>query len=372
MSRSVLGIEVGARLVRAVVLTADHRVLIGAAEARFPNEIEQDFDPSATWEAVREVLYQLGHLVPKSMPAAVSIGPANGGVGSGPSLPTWLEGRARFLGEDLVCSGELGLAFSPSGPISQVVDCCASHDVQLKRIDLAPMAAQRLLPRSAGGTFTLGSGVGWQAGVRSNVVLAATQSDSVSTDARLMASSNASDALRPPSFDGFPISNRLQQQFELELGQLAPAIGAAVGVIVSAPANLLDGFKVVGRPLAGAQAFRQSVAGRADDRSDTASDDAVGGDEVDAEAAGDAGREQDAQMFDPNLRDIMPFPVTEPMRETAETTVKPAVERLGGHGIAGKSSEIDAMVGSGQRIFSVMTVIVVILVVAVAAVMSLR
>lgn len=363
MSRSVLGIEVGARVVRAIVLTADHRVLVETAEVYFPSEEEPDFDPAATSEALGEVLYQLGHLVPRSLPAAVSIGPVNSGVGSGPSLPNWLEGRARYLGEDLICSGEVGLAFSPSGPISQIVDCCAQHGVKLERLDLAPMAAQRILPRGVGTTFTLGSGIGWQAGARSSVVLAATQSDAVTADARLMASSGDSKALVPPSFHGFPISARLQKQSQVDLGMLAPAVGTAIGLVGSAPANLLEGYKVAGgrRP---ATMQMQSFA-------HAEQSDAVEGHSVAGTVAADPSGLHDDQNFDPNLRDLMPFPVTEPMKSSART-VKGTPERLGGHGISGKSSQIDAMVGSGQRLLSIMTVIVVILVVAVVIVMSLR
>ncbi len=366
MSLSILGVEVGARLVRGIVLTADHRVLVGAAEAYFPSETEPDFDPSATSEALRQVLYELGHLVPRSLSASISIGPVNSGVGSGPSLPTWLEGRARFLGEDLICSGEVGLAFTPVGPLRQVVDCCAEHDVKLERVDLAPLAAQRILPKGVGNTFTVGSGIGWQAGVRSNVVLAATQSDAVAHDARLLASSGNDPALVPPPLHRFPMSARLKENSEIDLGFFAPAVGTAIGLVGGAPANLLNGFKVAGgRRAAQAYALRQTQHGESE---------TVGGDtlEVADLPAFGAGDGNDAHSLDPNLRDLMPFPVTEPMKPTARASSKPTTERLGGHGISGKSSQIDAMVGSGQRLLSVMTVIVLILVVAVALVITFR
>ncbi len=176
-----------------------------------------------------------------------------------------------------------------------------------------------------------------------------------------MVIASESGRLTRPNFNGFPVSKRLQGQFDLDLTQLAPAIGAAVGLIVDAQGNLLDGFKVVGRSLAGANAFRAAVGAEAEASLDVSTEPSTGTDDS-----------EEPEMFGAEMRNIMPFPMTEPSDLSSGSSVKPAVERLGGHGIAGKSSEIDAMVGSGQRLFAVMTVILVFLIAAVAIVVSFR
>ncbi len=258
-SPSVLGIEVGATVVRAVVLSRETLEVTAAAEAGIDTEDEHVFDSTTIRPALGEVMYQLAELQPESMLAAISIGPPQSGVGSGPALPPWLERQARNLGQNLICAGELGVAFCPQSPVDLLISLCEEAAITLARVDLAPMAAARLLTQGGADTIMVGSGRGWRARLRNDEVLEALHTEEIDIDQPMSIVRPDGRVTEISKYYGVGVAAALDEEFELNLGQLAPAVGAAVGVIDGSAANLLDGATVVGRavPVTGEHRFAE-------------------------------------------------------------------------------------------------------------------
>ncbi len=246
-SPSILGIEVGATVVRAVVLSTDSLEVTAAAEAGIDTFDEHVFDSTTIRPALGEVMYQLAELAPESMMAAISIGPPQSGVGSGPALPPWLERQARNLGQNLICAGELGVAFCPQTPVDLLISLCEEAAITVARVDLAPVAAARLLMPGGADTIMVGSGRGWRARLRNNEVLEALHTDEIDIDQPMSIVRPDGRVTEIPKYHGVGVAPALDEEFELNLGQLAPAVGAAVGLIDNSPTNLLNGATVVGR-----------------------------------------------------------------------------------------------------------------------------
>lgn len=271
-SPSVLGIEVGATAVRAVVLSRETLEVTAAAEAGIDTEDEHVFDSNTIRPALGEVMYQLAELEPEAMMAAISIGPPQSGVGSGPALPPWLERQARNLGQNLICAGELGVAFCPQTPVDLLISLCEEAAITLARVDLAPVAAARLLSSGGADTIMVGSGRGWRARLRNDEVLEALHTDEIDIDQPMSIVRPDGRVTEIPMYHGVGVAAALDEEFELNLGQLAAAVGAAVGVINGSPANLLDGATVVGRavPVTGEHRFAE-MAGFVDGPAGTGS-----------------------------------------------------------------------------------------------------
>ncbi len=204
-------------------------------------------DSRALGPAVDDVLYKLGVDDRSQLVAAVSIGPEYSGVGSGPALPAWLDHQARQLGENLVCAGDLGVAFCPQRPIDTVIAICEQADITVARIDLAPVAAARLLAPGSADTITMGSGRGWRARLRDDEVLEALQNPEIDPDQPMAIIAPDGLQISVEQYHDVSVAFALAETYDLNLGQLAPAVGAAIGYVDSSPSNLLDGETITGR-----------------------------------------------------------------------------------------------------------------------------
>ncbi len=204
-------------------------------------------DSRAISPAVDDVLYQLGVDDRSQLVAAVAIGPEYSGVGSGPALPAWLDHQARQLGENLVCAGDLGVAFCPQRPIDTVISICEQADITVARIDLAPVAAARLLTPGSADTITMGSGRGWRARLRNDEVLEALKNPEIDPDQPMAIIAPDGLQISVEQYHDVSVASALAETYDLNLGQLAPAVGAAIGYIDSSPSNLLDGETITGR-----------------------------------------------------------------------------------------------------------------------------
>lgn len=251
ISPDILGIEIGSSAVRAVLVNRESREIVGAAECGVfstgGGQVGGGVDPRSIGPAVDDVLYQLGVDDRSQVVVAVTIGPDYSGVGSGPALPAWLDHQARQLGENLVCAGDLGVAFCPQRPIDSVIAICEEAELTVARIDLAPVAAARLLAPGSADTVTIGSGHGWRARLRDDEVLEALQNTEIDADQPMAII--APDGLEIPidAYHGVTVASALAESYDLNLAQLAPAVGAATGYIDSAPASLLDGKTITGQ-----------------------------------------------------------------------------------------------------------------------------
>lgn len=243
----VLGIEMAPTVVRAVRLNRESRTVVAAAECPvIPTTNGIGLDPAAVGPVLDDVMFQLRVDDRSRYLAGVSIGPERAGVGSGPALPGWLEHRARQLGENMICAGKLGIAFCPQRPLDTAIMICEQANITVTRIDFAPVAAARIL-ESGIDTTTLGSGRGWRSRLRDDEVLEALESPAINVDQPLSLVAPDGVSVSVESYRGASIDPNLTAEFELNLGQLAPAVGVALGVIDGSAGNLLDGETVRGR-----------------------------------------------------------------------------------------------------------------------------
>jgi hypothetical protein len=251
ISSDILGIEIGSSTVRAVLVDRKTREIVAAAECGVLSMSDPQssggLDSRAISPAVDDVLYQLGVDDRSQLVAAVSIGPEYSGVGSGPALPAWLDHQARQLGENLVCAGHLGVAFCPQRPIDTVISICEQADITVARIDLAPVAAARLLAPGSADTITMGSDRGWRARLRDDEVLEALQNPEIDPDQPMAIIAPDGLQISVEQYHDVSVAFALAETYDLNLGQLAPAVGAAIGYIDSSPSNLLDGETITGR-----------------------------------------------------------------------------------------------------------------------------
>lgn len=247
-SSDILGIEVGRRTVRGVRLDQETTELTAAAECAFdPVAIGVDgiIDPSVVGSALDVLIHRLGVQDRSAVRVGMTIGPRNAGVGSGPAMAGWLEAQAANLQEPMTCSGGLGIAFVPSRSIDAAVKLAHGCGLDLVRIDLAPVAGARAIGDQVEDVICMGSGRGWQARMRDFEVLEAMENVEIDLDAPLaiVGSDNASRSIA--RYGWVEIGAELDQAQRLEIGQLAPAVGAAIGVAYESPANLLLGREVV-------------------------------------------------------------------------------------------------------------------------------
>lgn len=264
-SPDILGIEMTPTVVRAVRFDRDARSVIGAAECPVLAAGEDvTLDPSSIGPALDEVLYQLEIDDREAHLAGVSIGPARAGVGSGPALPAWLEHRARQLGENMVCAGKLGISFCPQRALDTAIMICEQANITVSRIDFAPVAAARTLQPGTD-TLTIGSGRGWRARLRDDEVLEALENPEIAVDDPLRVIGPDGDGVSIGEFYGVSVDPGVEIGTDDDVGHLAAAVGAAVGVVDGSSGNLLDGDTVRGRSVPSAFGESAGVFGTGSD-----------------------------------------------------------------------------------------------------------
>jgi hypothetical protein len=201
-------------------------------------------DPILVAPVLEGLLAQLGVYDRSLLRVGVAIGPKNSGVGSGPTMPTWLEGQANSLREPLRCSGGLGLAFAPGRAVDAVVKVASDAGVELARIDFAPVAAARAVGEQIDDTICVGSGQGWQARMRDFEVLEAMENGAVGFDAPLYIADAGGQTRLIDRYGWVELSPGLAEQGGIDVCRLAVAAGAAIGVAFESPADLLSGSTI--------------------------------------------------------------------------------------------------------------------------------
>ncbi len=222
-------------------------MVTAVAECRFGGDAvgaDGVIDPLTFGPWLDDLLLKLGVNDRSEVRVGFTIGPRNSGVGSGPAMAGWLEAQALNLREPIICSGGHGIAFVPTRAVDAAVKLASGAGIDLVRIDFAPVAAARSIGDQVDDLICVGSGQGWQARMRDFEVLEAMENTEVGGDDPLMIFSAAGPP-RSISHYGWvePAPGLLQSQ-RLDVGQLAPAVGVAIGVAYESPANLLSGSPV--------------------------------------------------------------------------------------------------------------------------------
>ena len=248
----LLGVEIGRTKVRLVVLDGGgstvhdvvERPIVKAGGPRDP--IEEEF---STRSAIEAGLERLELDDGSSVIAGVTIGFENCGVGSGPSIRHWLSALSDEVREPVVCSGSVGVSYAPARCIEFVQRVFEPTVLRLDRVELAPVAASRVLGPVKSGSLTLGSGVAWSARILDNDVLEAFETiDGVFDDVVQLVSDGREGPI--DRLTGVYVDETLCRDRGVSVATLAPAVGVAIALLGIDQSNLLDGTTVVGDELA--------------------------------------------------------------------------------------------------------------------------
>ncbi len=261
----ILGVELGASAVRGVIYDPDREEIILAAECPLsgPATVSSGaLNDQVMIPALDDVLYNLGVTSPATIRSGVTIGPDHGGVGSGPALHDWLRGKSNHIGQPISYAGNIGISFAPLRAIEDAQRIASESGLVPDRVELAPVAAARVLGNEVEDVITIGSGRGWRARMRRYEVLEAVTSDDVTVDEPLRIVTSAGKALEVEKYSSVTIADSLSATSLLDLGQLAVCVGAALGVAYDSGGNLLVG-QVLGEENQGLiNRVRKSAAGR--------------------------------------------------------------------------------------------------------------
>ncbi|MEL7158953.1 MAG: hypothetical protein AAFN30_20500 [Actinomycetota bacterium] len=244
----LLGVEIGRNKVRlslmdpagSEVLDMVERPIAKAGGPRDP--IEQEVSTRA---AIVAALDRLGLAEGADLLAGATIGFSNCGVGSGPALQGWLESLSHEIDEPLVLVGEVGISYAPTRCVEFVQRVFDQSGLRLDRVELAPVAAARVMGHVSSAALSLGSGIAWTARVLDDVVLEAFEATDgpFDDDLRLVGNGSVPPALS--LLDGVAVDESLCRNRGVTITALAPAAGVALGLLSTEATNLLDGRPVI-------------------------------------------------------------------------------------------------------------------------------
>lgn len=240
----ILGVELGVSAVRGVIYDPERQEIVLAAECPLTgpaHDASGALNEQVMLPALDDVLYKLDVTSPATVRAGLTIGPNHGGVGSGPALQDWLIGKSKHIGQPITYSGNIGISFAPLQAVEEAQQLASLSGLVLDRVELAPVAAARVLGQEVEDVITVGSGRGWRARIRRFEVLEAVTTDDVSSDDPLQVISSAGQAVEVESYSSVTIAESLYATSRLDLAQLAVCVGAALGVAYDSGGSLLVG-----------------------------------------------------------------------------------------------------------------------------------
>lgn len=246
----IIGVDVGHVACRGVRIDPHSSEIVAVGEVPFgPHGIDRDgvIEPSVVAMALDALFGRLGVGDRSQVQVGLSIGPRNSGVGSGAAMGAWLQSQATTLGQPLVCSGGLGLAFVPIRSVDQAVKTAFDIGVELARVDLAPVAAVRAVGDQVDDLICVGSGRGWQARMRDFEVLEAMENPKVGPEEPISFHAPDGATYTLARYGWVDLSVDLLRSQQVDVGRFATAAGVAIGVLYNSPANLLDGKVINGR-----------------------------------------------------------------------------------------------------------------------------
>jgi hypothetical protein len=250
----IVGVEVARSVVRGVRVLPERNEVVAVGEVPLPPQaLDRDgfIDPAAVGLALDTLLVRMGVADRSQARVGMTIGPRCAGVGSGPAMADWIEAQATQLGQPLVCSGGLGVAFAPIRAVDQAVKTAFDIGADLVRLDLAPVAASRAIGEQIDDLICVGSGRGWQARMRDFEVLEAMENPRLPPEAPVTIVGRDGSPRQLERYGWIELSVDLARSGRVDIGRFATAVGAALGVLYQSPANLLDGRVVGARPAGG-------------------------------------------------------------------------------------------------------------------------
>ncbi|MCP4227020.1 MAG: hypothetical protein GY773_27065 [Actinomycetia bacterium] len=197
-----------------------------------------------TRAALGAALDRLGLVNGQRVPVAVTIGFANCGVGSGPDLRGWLEEMSEELGEPIIFTGDHGISYAPTQCVEFAERLFGHAGLQLLAVELAPVAAGRVVGRLSSAAMTLGSGVAWSARILHDQVMEAFESDGPFDEAVHVSANGVSGPLG--ALAGVAVEENLCRIRRVSVAALGPAVGAALSLLRESPTNLLQGEATFG------------------------------------------------------------------------------------------------------------------------------
>ena len=251
MSSDILGIELGRRVIRGVRLDQYRAELTAVAECELFREglsAEGIIDVSVVGPVLEDLLTRLKVTDRSRVRIGFSVGPRNSGVGSGPAMAGWLEQQAKNLRENMQCAGGLGVAFVPSRAVDAAIKLSRDGGIDLARLDLAPVAAARAIGTQVDDRICLGSGHGWQARMRDLEVLEAKENLHVGFDDPMTLVDTRGNPRSIERYGWVEMSPGLEQAGGMNMAQMAVAVGVAIGIAYSSPADLLQSKLIPGGP----------------------------------------------------------------------------------------------------------------------------
>lgn len=244
----LLGVEIGRTRVRLVLVDAISNSLADVIEQPLDepggshHSSYQEFRIRA---ALEDGLDRLGGGRVEPVMVGATVGFENSGVGSGPALVDWLQSLARETGHPMVYAGHPGVSYAPFGAIDLVRRVFDRLPVRLDRVELAPVAAARVLGNIEVGRVGFGSGVGWSARILDGQVLEAFEVSDRGADDPLVVVSEAGHH-QLSTLVGVEVDPGLLRHRGVDVADVAPAVGVAIGLVSSVGSNLLDA-EVLGR-----------------------------------------------------------------------------------------------------------------------------
>ncbi|MFV0258636.1 MAG: hypothetical protein ACK5PP_09345 [Acidimicrobiales bacterium] len=206
---------------------------------------DPDAEEYSTRSALESALNWLDAGRINRVPVGVSIGFPNCGVGSGPTMGSWLAGLSEEVGGPILYCGDDGISYAPADCVEFVHRVFDGIPVRVTRVDLAPVAAGRCLGHLPSAALTLGSGVAWSARVLNNNVMEAFETIDGSYDEPLAVLSSGR-LVELASLSGVEVDSRLLERRGLTVGTLAPAVGAAIGLLDENGPSLVRGAQQAG------------------------------------------------------------------------------------------------------------------------------
>jgi hypothetical protein len=142
------------------------------------------------------------------------------------------------LDEPVYYTGSNGISYAPASCVDFVQRVFEPTGLNLSRVELAPVAASRVLRSVRSGAISVGSGVAWSARLLNNQVLEAFETVDGGFDDELQVLING---IGQPinSLDGFEIDPSFGPNRGLSAAALAPSVGVAVGLLDPEEPNLL-------------------------------------------------------------------------------------------------------------------------------------
>ncbi|MEM7274549.1 MAG: hypothetical protein AAF547_15795 [Actinomycetota bacterium] len=258
----LLGVEIGATAVRLALLDSAAAQVTDAVERPIGvGDGSLDTMAEARLQtALLGALDVLGLAEATPLLMGVTIGMSNCGVGSGPALTRWLENLSARLDQQFVSVGDQGVSYAPLDVVAFLKRVFEPLPLHVDRIELAPVAACRLIEPLHPGEVTIGSGLAWSARVIGNEVVEAYEITGGAADQLISVASGG--AMQPiERLTGVVIDETLAERRNLDPRALAPAVGVAKGLLTSPPSNLLAASLVRGpNPPAARTTMEQPIA----------------------------------------------------------------------------------------------------------------